>query len=79
MNQYKVYFKENCPYCDRVKKLLNICKLNHTLHDVSDPEVRKEFDSYFPGVTGVPPVLYNESPIGDSMKFVAHLKELKLI
>lgn len=79
MNQYKVYVKDNCPYCDRVKKLLNICKLNYTLHDVSDPKVRKEFDNYFPDITSVPQILYNESPIGDSIKFVAHLKELKLI
>ena len=79
MNEYKVYMKDDCPYCERVKRLLDLCKLNYTSYNVSDPEVRKEFDYYFPDITSVPQILYNGTIIGDSIKFVAHLKELKLI
>jgi len=76
MNEYKVYTKDNCPYCERVEKLLNLYKLNYTLHNLSDPEVRVEFNTYFPGATCVPQIVHNDTPIGDSIKFVSHLKEL---
>jgi glutaredoxin len=79
MDEYKVYVKDNCPYCERVKKLLDVCKLNYTLYNVSDPGIREEFDKHFNSVTSVPQVSVNGTPIGDSIEFVSHLKERKLI
>lgn len=50
-----VYSKPGCGQCVGVKMFLKQNKISHIVKDISDPEIREEFDSY--GLNALPVVV----------------------
>ena len=40
---FTVYSREGCPYCDKVKEVLEIAKLNHVVYKLGEHFDKKSF------------------------------------
>ena len=47
MNNFTVYSKEGCPYCDQIKQVMKLAKLQHRVYDLGTDFTREGFYSQF--------------------------------
>ena len=40
---YTVYSKDGCPYCDKVKKVMELAELQHVVYTLGADFTREEF------------------------------------
>lgn len=67
MNEIEVYTSQNCPYCIKAKKLLQMLKLEYTEHNVDNSfdEMCKDVGERFGRpVSTVPQIIINGNYIG---------------
>lgn len=65
MNRIDVYGRENCPFCVKVKTLLDAKGFAFSYHDIqTSEEARAEFDRRCPGAKTVPQVIVGETLVG---------------
>jgi len=76
---FKIYTKEECPYCDKVKTVLKLTKLEHVVYTLEDDFTREEFYSQFGEGSTFPQVIVNETKIGGCLETVKYLREKNLI
>lgn len=76
---YTIYTKDGCPYCDKVKQVLNMLNQSYREYELGVDFTREEFYNEFGEGSTFPRVLYNETLIGGCSETVKYLKEQKLI
>ena len=76
---YTIYTKDGCPYCDKVKQVLNVLNQSYREYELGVDFTREEFYNEFGEGSTLPRVLYNETLIGGCSETVKYLKEQKLI
>lgn len=76
---FKVYTKEECPYCDKVKRVLKLTKLEHVVYTLEDDFTPEEFYSKFGKGSTFPQIIVDDKSIGGCMDTVSFLREKKLI
>lgn len=76
---YTIYTKDGCPYCDKVKQVLNVLNQSYREYELGVDFTREEFYNEFGEGSTFPRVLYNETLIGGCSETVKYLKEQKLI
>jgi len=76
---FKVYTKDQCPYCDKVKTVLKLTKIDHVVYTLEDDFTREEFYSKFGEGSTFPQVIVNETKIGGCLETVKYLREKNLI
>lgn len=76
---YTIYTKEGCPYCDKVKQVLNMLNQSYREYELGVDFTREEFYNEFGEGSTFPRVLYNDTLIGGCSETVKYLKEQKLI
>ena len=81
---YTVYSKYGCPYCDKVKTILQLAELKHVVYDLGVDYTREEFYVKFGNGSTFPQVVLNDGDddsvkLGGCTETVAYLKEQKLI
>lgn len=79
--EFVVYSKDGCPYCDKVVQLLEFAELKHVVYKLGQNFTKEAFhDEYGRGAT-FPQVTYNDKRIGgcsDTIKFLREQKHLEL-
>lgn len=76
---YTIYTKDGCPYCDKVKQVLNMLNQSYREYELGVDFTREEFYNEFGEGSTFPRVLFNDTLIGGCSETVKYLKEQKLI
>jgi len=76
---FVIYSKENCPYCERMKKVLKLSNLQYQVYTLDKDFVREDFYFKFGEGSTFPQVLYNDEKIGGCVETIRFLKEQKLV
>ena len=76
---FTVYSREGCPYCDKVKEVLKLAKLNHVVYKLDDHFDRKSFYGQFGEGSTFPQVSLDGKNLGGCTETVQYLKENKLV
>ena len=72
---FTVYSKDGCPYCDRIKQVLTLAKLNYVVYDLDKDFNRSEFFEQFGVGATFPQVTCNGKDLGGCTDTVKYLKE----
>ena len=59
-----IYTKDNCPYCDWAKQLLQKKNVNYTENKIGSGIMREEFIQLFPNQKTVPLIFVDGNKIG---------------
>ena len=76
---FTVYSREGCPYCDKVKEVLEIAKLNHVVYKVWEDFDSKSFYGQFGHGSTFPQVVLDSTNLGGCTETVQYLKEKQLV
>jgi len=76
---FTVYSKTGCPYCDKVKNVLELTKLQHVVYTLGQDFTREEFYSEFGEGSTFPQVICNDQKLGGSVDTIKFLKEQQII
>lgn len=77
--KFTVYSKENCPYCYKVKQVLDLTGNNFVVYDLDQDFTREEFYSQFGEGSTFPQVLCDDVKIGGCIETIKFLKEKKIV
>jgi glutaredoxin 3 len=75
----KVYSRSGCPYCDKIKTVLNQKELQYTAYELDEDFTRDEFYAEFGAGTTFPQVIYNEQKLGGCSDAVNYFIENNII
>jgi glutaredoxin len=78
--KFTVYSKNGCPYCDKIKQVLNLSGLEHTVYTLDENFTRDQFYAEFgPGSTFPQVILNDQEHLGGCTDTVQYLKEQNLV
>jgi glutaredoxin len=78
--RFTVYSKDGCPYCSKVKQVLQLSNLEHKVYNLDEDFSRDEFYSEFGLGSTFPQVVLNDQEhLGGCTDTVKYLKENKVI
>lgn len=76
---FTVYSKENCPYCYKVKQVLELTGSNFVVYNLNEDFTKEEFYAEFGEGSTFPQVLCDEKKLGGCVDTVNFLKERKIV
>ena len=74
-----VYSKDECPYCYKVKQVLELTGSNFVVYNLNEHFTKEEFYSEFGEGSTFPQVICNEKKLGGSVDTIKFLKEQQII
>jgi glutaredoxin len=77
--RFIVYSKPECPYCFKVKKVLELCGKEFVVYTLDEDFTRKEFYAEFGEGSTFPQVVVDQKHLGGCTDTIKYLKELSLI
>jgi glutaredoxin len=77
--KFTVYSKEECPYCFKIKKVLELCGKDFVVYTLDKDFTREEFYSEFGEGSTFPQVLMDDKHLGGCTDTIQYLKEFALI
>jgi len=76
---YVVYSKENCPFCSKIKKVLELTDSQFVVYTLNEDFSKDEFYSIFGNGSTFPQVMYEDTKIGGCVETIKYLKEQQII
>ena len=76
---FTIYSKDGCPYCTKVKQVLELAELQHVVYKLNEDFTREEFYSKFGNGSTFPQVIVDEKRLGGCTDTVKYLKEQNLV
>ena len=76
---FTVYSKDGCPYCTRIKQILDLCQFKYQEYKLDEHFDRFAFYEEFGGNSTFPQVLLNNKKLGGCTDAVKYLKEHNLL
>ena len=78
--KFTVYSKNGCPYCDKIKQVLNLSGLEHVVYTLDEDFNRDQFYAEFGEGSTFPQVILNDQEhLGGCTDTVQYLKEQSLV
>ena len=74
--KFTVYSKEECPYCFKIKKVLELCGKEFVVYTLGEDFTKEEFYSEFGQNTTFPQVVMDDKHLGGCTETIQYLKEL---
>lgn len=74
-----VYSKVGCPYCDKVERILEALKIEHTILYLGRDYDREFFIEKFSNATTFPQVYIDNKYVGGAKETVNFLREKKVV
>ena len=75
---FAVYSKQDCPYCYKVKQVLELTGSNFVVYNLGEDFTREEFYSEFGEGSTFPQVICNDQKLGGCTDTVKFLKEKQI-
>ena len=79
MNNFTVYSKDGCPYCEKVIQVLQLAGLSHRVYKLDEHFDKKSFYGQFGQGSTFPQVVIDSTNIGGCTDTVKYLKENSLV
>jgi len=76
---FTVYSKDNCPYCSKVKQVLELTGSNFVVYTLGEDFTKEEFYAEFGEGSTFPQVICDEKKLGGSVDTIQFLKEQQLV
>lgn len=76
---FTIYSRSGCPYCEKIKTVMDLADLKHTIYNLGVDFTREEFYAEFGEGSTFPQVVYNDKRLGGCTDTVAYLQENKII
>ena len=76
---FTIYSKDNCPYCHKVKSVLELTDANFVVYNLGEDFTREEFYAEFGEGSTFPQVICNEKKLGGSVDTIKFLREQQII
>ena len=73
--KFTVYSKDNCPYCTKVKQVLELTDTQFVVYTLDEDFTREEFYSEFGQGSTFPQVVCDGKKLGGSVDTIRFLKE----
>ena len=78
-NNFTVYSKDGCPYCNKVVQVLELAKLNHVVYKLDQHFDKQSFYGQFGQGSTFPQVVRDNQNLGGCSETVQYLQEKKLV
>ncbi len=79
MKNFAVYSKKGCPYCVKVKQILEMTNQNFREYELGIDFTREEFYNQFGSGSTFPKVVLNDELIGGCTETIKWLQEQKIV
>ena len=76
---FTVYSKDNCPYCHKVKSVLELTGSNFVVYNLGEDFTKEEFYAEFGEGSTFPQVICDEKKLGGSVDTIQFLKEQQIV
>jgi glutaredoxin len=76
---FTVYSKESCPYCTKIKQVLELSECKHVIYTLDKDFTREEFYSEFGEGSTFPQVIYGDKKLGGCVDTIKFLKEQQIV
>ena len=76
---FAVYSKEDCPFCYKVKQVLELTGNNFVVYNLGEDFTREEFYSEFGEDSTFPQVICDDQKLGGCTDTVKFLKEQQIV
>ena len=76
---FTVYSKDGCPYCTRIKQILDLCQFKYREYKLDEHFDKHAFQEEFGGNATFPQILLNNKKLGGVTDTVKYLKEHNFI
>lgn len=76
---FTVYSKEGCPYCDKVKQVLELTGSSFVVYTLGERFNREEFYDEFGKGSTFPQVTCNGQKLGGCVDTIKYLREHKIL
>ena len=76
---FAVYSKDGCPYCDKIKQVMDLTKLSYVVYNLNEDFDRDSFYSEFGQGSTFPQVLVDGKKIGGCVDTIKYLRENKIV
>lgn len=77
--KFIVYSKESCPYCVKVKQVLDLAGQEYITYTLNKDFNREQFYQEFGNGSTFPQVILNETKLGGCNDTIKYLQENKII
>jgi len=76
---FVIYSKQNCPYCHKVKTVLELTGSNFVVYTLEDDFTKEEFYSEFGEGSTFPQVLCDGKKLGGCVDTIKFLREQQVV
>ena len=76
---FAVYTKEGCPYCDKIKQVLDLTKTSYVVYNLGEQFDKKSFYDEFGEGSTFPQVLVDGKKLGGCIDTIEYLRENQII
>jgi glutaredoxin len=77
--KFTIYSKTGCPYCEKVKQVLDLTKQRFVVYTLDADFTREQFYAEFGEGSTFPQVLCDEKKLGGSVETIKYLKEQQIV
>ena len=75
---FAVYSKEGCPYCDKIKQVMDLTKLSYVVYNLNEDFDRDSFYGEFGQGSTFPQVVVDGIKLGGCVDTIEFLRENKI-
>ena len=75
---FAVYSKDGCPYCDKIKQVMDLTKLSYVVYNLNEHFDKKSFLDEFGKGSTFPQVVVDGKRIGGCVDTIKFLRENKI-
>lgn len=77
--KFTIYSKDGCPYCTKVKQVLELTKLQYVVYNLNEDFTKEQFYSEFGEGSTFPQVICDDQKLGGCVDTVKFLQEKNLV
>ena len=76
---FTIYSKDGCPYCEKVKEVLNSTKLTYVVYNLGEHFDKNSFYEEFGNGSTFPQVQVDGKKLGGCVDTIKYLRENKIV
>ena len=79
MQNFTIYSKDGCPYCEKIAEVMKLAKLSHVIYKLDEHFTKDGFYGKFGEGSTFPQVVLNGDNLGGCTDTVRYLQEKSLV
>ena len=79
MQNFTIYSKDGCPYCEKIEEVMKLAKLSHVIYKLDEHFTKDGFYGQFGEGSTFPQVVMNGDNLGGCTDTVRYLQEKSIV